>query len=272
MNRNSMGSSQSNSRRYEEQTLIPVTIRMMLNATPSPTDSGNLSLRDGREIHQVKFVGAVRGVDEQSTNASFQIEDGTGLMEVKQWVNTEDCRAVTQMRMEASVENIYVRIVGQMKDYDGRKSVMAHSVRRISTGNELTHHMLEVVYSFERYKRGGIGASKGAMPQSVTPYGGNMQSGGSYGGGMGGGQAFTSNNSMGGQMGMGGNMPNGTDLVRRYIKTEGDKSDIGADVNMCKKYFENQLSPSDVDSALAHLASEGHIYSTVDETKFKSAE
>ena len=169
------------------------------------------------------------------------------------------------MRMEASVENIYVKVVGQMKDYDGRKSVMAHTVRRISTGNELTHHMLEVVYSFERYKRGGFGVNKGAMPQSVTPYGGNMQSGGSYGGGamnsgMGGEQTFTSNNSMGGQMEMGGNMPNG------------DKSDIGADVRMCKEYFKNQLSPRDVDDALAHLASEGHIYSTVDETKFKSAE
>lgn len=150
------GGSQSRARKnYDEQTLIPVTAKMILEAqsTSNAEGTGSLALLDGRELHHVKFVGAVRSSEDFSTNVTFGIEDGTGLVDVKQWLDVNDCSAVSEMRQECLEENIYVKIVGQVKDYDGKKSLIAHTVRRLTTSNELTYHMLEVVYSGERFQK-----------------------------------------------------------------------------------------------------------------------
>jgi replication factor A2 len=150
------GGSQTRARKsYDEQTLIPVTAKMILEAqsTSNAEGTGSLALVDGRELHHVKFVGAVRSAEDFSTNVTFGIEDGTGLVDVKQWLDVNDCSAIAEMRQECLQENIYVKIVGQVKDYDGKKTVVAHTVRRLMTSNELTYHMLEVVYAAERFQK-----------------------------------------------------------------------------------------------------------------------
>merc|ERR1719469_826808 len=158
----------------DEQTLIPLTIAMILTSTNNST-----TLSDGREPHQIKLVGAVREVTSQSTSNVYSIEDGTGLIEVKEWVDANtDNSTVAKMREEASQDHVYVRIIGKMSDYDGKRQVVAYSVRKISTGNEFTHHMLEVVHSAEKFKKGTqiVGAP------NVMGTGGNMMqgAGGSY--------------------------------------------------------------------------------------------
>lgn len=263
-NRTSMASGDSGTRKsYDEQTLIPVTIRMLLSSLPSISSDGALALTDGRDIQQIKFIGAVRAVEEQSTNVSFQIEDGTGLIDVKQWLNNEDCAAVAQMRMDASRENGYVRIIGQVKDYDGKKSVVAHSVRALSTSNELTHHMLEVVYSFEKFRRGGAAKPPQSSTPGATPYGGNV---------MGQQQQFNASNNVGQSVVAPPGATGAFEPVRQYIKREGANSDMGADITVLKQYFRNQFSDHDITVAIDALSSEGHIYSTIDDTKYKSAE
>lgn len=171
----------------DEQTLIPVTIRMIIDATGSV-------LADGREPHQIKLVGAVREVASQSTSNVYSIEDGTGLIEVKEWVDaTNDNSTVARMREEASQDTVYVRIVGKMNDYDGKKQVVAYSVRKISSGNKLTHHLLEVVHSAEKFKKGTqiVGA-----PNLMRGAGNMMQGAGNGYGGQG--SAPTPVQSMGG--------------------------------------------------------------------------
>ena len=139
---------------YNEQTLIPVTISMILNADSSPTGNGSTTLNDGtdRDLYQVKLVGAIRGIDEQHTNTTYQIEDGTGLIEVKHWTDANQPNPAHDSE-DIPKENDYVRIIGQIKNYEDNKHVLAYSLRKLSTGNEVTHHMLEVVYSAEREKK-----------------------------------------------------------------------------------------------------------------------
>jgi replication factor A2 len=162
---------------YDEQTIIPVTARMIIQAQ---SGENGLTLQDGRELHHVKFIGAVRSHEDASTNATFSIEDGTGLVDVKQWVDANDCPAIIEMRQECMQENVYVKVIGSLKDYDGKKTLVAHTVRRLSTSNELTHHMLEVVYSSEKYQR-KQSIVGGAMPHSMA--GGGVGFGGVHGGG-----------------------------------------------------------------------------------------
>ena len=165
------GSSQQSQRTrlsYDEQTLIPVTIAMALKSAPSSgDDNSNLQcLADGRKAATVILVGAVRSHQDLSTNVLYELEDGTGLIEVKQWLDDNDPTIVGDLRKETLKENSYVKVVGQIKDYDGKKLLVANSVRAVSTGNELSHHMLQVVYSAESHKRAD---SIVAQPMGTTP-------------------------------------------------------------------------------------------------------
>jgi replication factor A2 len=164
-------SSQGRTRRpYDEQTLTPVTIRMVRRAHPDTAGGdGSLVLQDGRKLASVKIVGAVRSVEDHSTNVVYNIEDGTGLIEVKQWLDDNECTALQELRQETLKEHVYLKIVGQIKDYEGNKIIVANSVRPLSSGNELTHHMLEVAYSGERHKRGkgGGGGSDDPLRAAV---------------------------------------------------------------------------------------------------------
>lgn len=105
----SRGSSSGGKRSYADQTLIPCTIRMILKAMTHNTPGGGsgtddtMLLQDQRPISTVKIIGAVRTVTEQSTNVMYEIEDGTGLLEVKHWIDQNDNSAITQMRMQVCV-------------------------------------------------------------------------------------------------------------------------------------------------------------------------
>lgn len=176
-------------RTYDEQSMIPVTIHMIATAqSAGDEDGGSLELADGtgRKVHHVRLVGAVRSVTDSSTNDLYEIEDGTGLIQVKQWHDDNDNSAMIEMRQHSLQENIYVKVVGQVKDYDGKKMIVAESIRPLTSGNELTHHMLEVVYSAEMCNK-----RRGQMNGSL--YGGHgMMSGVGFSGPMGGGRPLAS--------------------------------------------------------------------------------
>ncbi len=183
----SQNSNENRPKSTDEKTLIPVTIGMILN-------SNDGMLQDGREPHHIKLVAAVRGINKSSTAYNYEVEDGTGAIEIKEWFDEADPLIKSQMREEAAVEHQYVRIVGKMQVYDDRMSVSAFSVRKLSSGNELTHHFLEVVHSVEKYKKSsqivgspsmamggmsmGIGMGGGAMPSSSTPLAQDSKMGG----------------------------------------------------------------------------------------------
>lgn len=235
---------------YDEQTLIPVTIRMILTSVPSNEGAGSLSLEDGRPLHYVKFIAAVRDFENQSTNISYNVEDGTGLVEVKQWMDDNDCSAVAEMKEAAAKDAQYIRIIGQVKDYDGKKSVVAHSIRKLAKGDELSHHFLEVVYSGERAKQANrIGPAPPMMSMGMAVN--NTFS------------ASTPLADTGGDDGI-------KEKVLNFIKVDGDQSDEGANVNKCLKLLSNH-SEKEVRMAIEDLAAEGHIYSTINEDHYKFA-
>lgn len=194
---------------YDEQTQIPVTARMILNAQSNAENT--LALADGRELYHVKYIGAVRNCEDASTNATFSIEDGTGLIDVKQWSDANDCPAVVDMRAKCMQDNVYVKVIGQVKDYDGKKTVVAQTVRRLDTMNEFTHHMLEVVYSAEMYQRKDSIVG-GGVPTSMNGGGGV-----GFGGGVGGGAPVAQATNM-------GNGDDVRDQVLNYVRNEGSES------------------------------------------------
>jgi replication factor A2 len=244
----SAGNSGGKARRsYDEQTMVPVTIRMCLGAMPDEISEGvgGLQLEDGRRLYHVRFVAAVRSFEDFSTNVVYTLEDGTGLMEVKQWLDDNHCTAIAEMRQHTLKENIYLKVVGQIKEYDGKKMVVAESIRVLSTGNELAHHMLEVVYAGETFKR----KDSIVAPQSSMMFNTNTVKG----------SALHANSSDGGWK----------DELLRFIRMEGDKSDMGVSIDACIKYIGRPSS--EVHQAVADFSSNGNLYSTIDENYYKFA-
>lgn len=255
---------------YDEQTLIPVTARMIqqTTSTTNAEGTGSLALTDGRELYQVKLVGAVRAVESQSTNINFEIEDGTGLVEVKQWLDDNDCQAVAEMREQCLKENIYVKMVGQVKDYDGKKTLVAYSVRPLNSSNELTHHMLEVVYSQESAKR----ADSIVTPNAIHS---NAMGGSSTSAGVGfGASSGSSGNQLQAASGGGGGQDDVQSAVSEYVRVEGERIEVGANVQSCIDSLTKggRYNESQIRQAIDHLASEGHIYSTINEENYKFAQ
>lgn len=252
-------SSQTKTRRnYDEQTLIPVTIKQIITADGDPTGGNDISLKDGRTLYMVKIVGCVRSFEQKSTNLAIDIEDGTGMIEAKTWMNEGDeCSAVANMRQECCQDYAFVRVIGQVKEFDGKRHIQATDIRLLGTKNEFTYHLLEVAYSFDKYQKrkesGGVGMGVG-MGYGI----GNMSS---------------MPKTMGAKVSMnqgGGN--SAADAAVASIKSYGE-TDTGVDIqNVIADLASQGFSEQEVRNAMENLANEGHVYSTIDENHFSVSE
>ncbi len=79
----------------------------------------------------------------------IDVEDGAGLVRVILWREEKECMAQCQMINECN-SNHYIPGIGEVEDYYGVHEIIAFDVQPVSLGNEVTHHFLEVAYSFEK--------------------------------------------------------------------------------------------------------------------------
>jgi hypothetical protein len=129
-----------------EHTLIPVTAKMIHSAV---SECQRLVLKDGWPLHMVKFVGAVRNFSVNTKYVKIDVEDGMGLVRVILWRKEKECTAQCRL-IHWCNSNCYIRVIGKIEDYYGVHKIIAFNVWPVSSGNEVTHHFLEVAYSFER--------------------------------------------------------------------------------------------------------------------------
>ncbi len=60
-------------------------------------------------------------------------------------MNTVTCR-----------ENSCVRIYGNLRDYEGKRHILIYSINLLEDWNELTHHLLDVVYTHLQHTKGPL--------------------------------------------------------------------------------------------------------------------
>ncbi len=96
----------------------------------------------------VKLVGAVRNFSVNKKHVQIDSEDGTGLVRVILWWKQNECMAQHCLIDECN-SNCYIRVIGEVEDYYGVYEIIAFNVWPVSSGNKITHHFLEVAYSFE---------------------------------------------------------------------------------------------------------------------------
>jgi replication factor A2 len=133
---------------------------------------------------KVTFVGQIRNISNQTTNITYKLDDGTGTIEVKQWVDSDASEAQVAARPKLA-ENDYARAWGKLRIYNSKRHIGAQIVRPITDFNEISYHMLEATAVHLHFTRGppeslNAGASTGAATNGS--YGQQQQMG--YGGGI----------------------------------------------------------------------------------------
>jgi hypothetical protein len=129
-----------------EHTLIPVMVKMIYSAV---WNGERFVLKDGQSLHVVKLVGAVRNFRVNVKHEQIDLEDGTGLVRVILWQKQKECTAQRHLNDECN-GNHYIRVIGEVEDYYGVHEIIAFDVRPVSSGSKVTHHFLEVAYSYEK--------------------------------------------------------------------------------------------------------------------------
>jgi replication factor A2 len=164
----------------DNKTLRPVTVKQVADAS-QPYPEANYQI-DGADVANVLFVGQVRNISSQSTNITYKIDDGTGEVEVKKWVDsatadsmdTDEGKAPGDGKSEVEL-NGYARVFGAIKSFGNKRYIGAHSVRPLTNINELHCHILEataVHLFFTRGPPGGPGAGAGANAAGDAVMGG----------------------------------------------------------------------------------------------------
>ncbi|KAF2202730.1 replication protein A, subunit RPA32 [Delitschia confertaspora ATCC 74209] len=162
---------------YAEETLRPVTIKQIQDAQQPSEDVFKI---DGQSISQLTFVGQIRNISTQTTNITYKIDDGTGSIEVKLWVD-QDALERPDAKREKLIENSYCRVWGKLKSYGNKKHVGAHVIRPVEDLNEISYHLLEATVVHLYFTKGPLsGSGAGTAAIAKTDAYGQQQD--SYGG------------------------------------------------------------------------------------------
>jgi hypothetical protein len=108
--------------RNGEHTLIPVTVKMIHSAVQ---DCKRFVLKDGRPLHMVKLVGAVRNFRVHDKHVQIDLEDGTGLLQVIFWRKQKEC-TVQRHLIDKCNGNRYICVIGA--DHYGVHEIIAFNI------------------------------------------------------------------------------------------------------------------------------------------------
>ncbi|XP_051193661.1 replication protein A 32 kDa subunit B [Lolium perenne] len=228
------------------QTLMPLTVKQLMDASQTNDDKSSFAV-NGWEVSTVRLVGRMLNKNERVTDVTFVLDDGTGRIEVNRWENetsdTEEMKLVN--------DGDYVIVNGGLKGFQGKRHVVAYSVRLVTNYNDITHHFLYCIYvhlDLAKAKRLAsqpqANASTSTWNQAPLP---NNQS--------------ASGNTAGKEL---------TDLVMSVFH-DPVLGNMEHGVSVDEVASRLKLSDAVARSTVQHLADIGNLYPTIDDNHFKSA-
>ena len=131
---------------------------------------------------QVTFVGQIRNISTQATNITYKLDDGTGTIEVKQWIDVDAAASDLSGPQKAKLtENEYARVWGRLKAFNNKRHVGVHVVRPVVDKMEITHHLLEATYVHLYFTRGSLDQGGGVKTENSNGQSYGQDQGGGYG-------------------------------------------------------------------------------------------
>ncbi|KNE73387.1 hypothetical protein AMAG_17583, partial [Allomyces macrogynus ATCC 38327] len=177
-----------NARTKRDQRVRTVTLKCLAQAAHNGDGPPTLH---GQDLSLISLVAKVDAVTEVATHVTLRVSDGSGKGDVRMFLNASADAAATaaanglgdgKPRVIAGVEEgTYVRLVGAPKTWNGKRHIVAHTVRPIVDFNEVSLHLINVVSHFLLATRGPPRAN--AAPELQTqgafasgmPYGTQQQ-------------------------------------------------------------------------------------------------
>lgn len=270
-----------------DNPITPLTCKQISRAEQLP--SGVISI-DGREMHMVTIVGQVVDKDEQSAVVVMRVDDGTGIVDVRKWVdNTDEAAAAgggDQGESAISV-GMYVRVYGDLRSFQGSLIIISTRILLIQDYNEITYNLLLSITAHLNNTRGPIpqltvGADgsaaigNGAAAAAVAAggagsiYGAAAGMGGAgsmsmYSGGAGGMGGFG-----GGGMGGGGGSSSFPSRNHEtvYNALKADDNEVGLSVQDLYYKLDKSIDLNTINECIRYLIDEGHIYTSNDEDHY----
>lgn len=176
----------------------------------------------GMSFGMVSIVGIIRNIEHSSTKITVTIEDHTGQIDAHLWLEDGDVG-----NMPSLLLNTYARVYGSIRNQGGAKALMIYKIEALSSINELTTHLLEVLnarYMAEDFSK-NAGAGGSSMFTNQAASNGNGTYGMSTGGGGGG------NNDDGSHLGLTGKQ------LMIYKAVKENKSEQGISKQELSKKF-----------------------------------
>lgn len=254
----------------DKASLIPLSVKQVLQAAAEESDS-SIHL-EGAEIHTVKLMGSLHATQVSSTNVVFMLSDGHHSIECKQYIDRES--GSEQIKVASMKEGAMIRVIGSPRDYDGKRHLLVFECSEVEDFNELTHHMLDVVYNHLQ--------RTGAINHPAIKAGGNAAQQNTPAGKAG---SFSNQQHF---QGVGGMPAGGAGL--RASAGQADGSDLSNQVlQLFQKYGQNSqhgaaltdivnyLPPGSRDMqqvmrVVQTLCNEGQLYTTIDDNHYHPTE
>ncbi|KDQ60956.1 hypothetical protein JAAARDRAFT_67377 [Jaapia argillacea MUCL 33604] len=229
------------------QSLRPCSVKQLLNATQAHTDAEWRI--DDVEIGQVTVVAQVVTINSQATNCVYWLDDGTGRIEARHWVDTTSSEETD--KWGGITENTYVRATGSLKAFGNRRHINATHLRAIKDPHEIYFHTLETIHTvltFEKGPPGGPGQSPATQHGNAGPSAYSAQA------------HSASNNAQFSHL---------PTLQRKIIDHMIEEGPVegGLDVGSIARAV-GVSNAHTLSAALDALMDEGHIFSTTDDSHF----
>mmetsp|Transcript_31616 Transcript_31616/g.38954 ORF Transcript_31616/g.38954 Transcript_31616/m.38954 type:complete len:304 (-) Transcript_31616:305-1216(-) len=242
-------------------SVFPVTVKQLV---VDATSTNDLFILDGCEISKVWLYGRVSKIDIKPVQVTYTIDDGTGAIDCTVWINEQTDNTVAQDQRENIKEDMYVKVHGQVRTFNGKKTVSTFAIRQVEDSNEIIHHYLEVIATHLQVSKGPLNPKLAQNHPQTAATSHNMQD-----------VQFGNN-----PVASGSNM-NQTDdydgefthLQRVVLNAfqEDVHSDHGRNITQVVQMLQSQsISEMDVKKTIIELQDDGHLYSTVDDQHFKT--
>jgi len=148
----------------EKQTCVPVTVRIIHDATAAAKVSESPEvLIHGSEAYMVHLVGVVESFVEQTAMLEFQLNDASGRIKVRHYVSG----TALGERLSGISAGRYVSVIGNLRTSPA-PHISAMSLRAVSSADEVSYHMIEAALATLRLRSpaasGGLALTAGVTP------------------------------------------------------------------------------------------------------------
>lgn len=235
--------------------LVAATIKQVLEASAGSGDDKHYNI-NGSPAPQVTLVAHILKAEIQMTAISLVLDDGSGTINGSHMLPADEDlsneHAVT--KRQRITDGAWVRVVGGIQVVDGNRNLAVFRIRPVDDYNEIVYHRLDVVRTFLAQTR----------KSGTKPAGNGVGTAGGFGG-------------LGGNTGMvdmGSGITDSLSLnpIQRaaydYVQARHAPDGPGVSVDDIKRDVPGFNSVQMVKEVMEHLASDGHVFTTVDENHY----